>query len=320
MSTSLLKPLFLSGGGGGSGTVGPVSASVFTVYIDSTFGNDTTAAINDPSKPYLTGDAAYAAYNAFAAAHADMQARFEIFGGPTINLTDALINVIINIPSPGHGLTINSNGADGTDGTVESPAGTDGTPGYGGYIYVEGFGSISINSNGGDGGDGLVSAPESNGGNGGAAGTWFVTGSRDSTLNLNFSGGHGGDPGAEGSLCGNSGGIAGVYVTGFRFISVIAASGNPGFDGTVSGVQGGGSFNFADTTLYSIDCTSDSESSLVFYLNNCQTYWVSGACTLHMFGGSLAAAMFGTTIVAYGFDGSPDTTPTTVATIPAIFT
>jgi len=277
-------------GGSGGGSVISVTR---TVFVDLS-GNDSTAAIGDPSKPFLT---AQAAYNAVPTSGSNKYRMVLGVGDYTITLAadwNPNLPSIIGTGTDSTSLTINGNGANGSagsdgvngtfganavagsngaDGTVSSPygangtdatpagAGTDGTNGTDGEVGGTGK-SVSIRA------DFLTCTINNNGGNGGPGGNGAYSG-----------GGGSGASGGSGGIGytvveGDSWNLSDpeTYYVGYKFSDGMPGSAAPDLSSTFT--NGGSSGNGGDAGQGG-DLTLS--GTAIFYVgNNAGTYGLGG--------------------------------------------
>jgi hypothetical protein len=179
------------------------------VYV-SADGNNDTAEIGNPAKPFVTAQAAANAIAAGPAGSYTMRLGAGSFGGIayTALISDRLRSILGEGPSLSFLGGITATGSNGIIGTVESGE-TGGVGGNGFYVSLIGDGTVNLGDvivSGGIGGDGSVSTDGENGGsggNGGDSGVITLEGFRAENIVAN--GGQGGSGGSGMNTSGNGG-------------------------------------------------------------------------------------------------------------------
>lgn len=209
-----------------------------TAYCSESLGNDATAALGDPTLPYATANAAYAALSALYVT------------GFRLHVIDGNVGNIVMTSGMTRPLMVTGNGAHcaiqgiiaaGTNGATggETDHGGAGTAGF--AVDLISDGSVSINiittdgGGGGDGGDGGFDSAATNGGAGNTSGSLRLRGILRCGA-ITARGGNGGTGNAYGGAGGTGGDVGLVLVDGLVFCESFSASA-----GTGGGSAGGGS-------------------------------------------------------------------------------
>lgn len=210
----------------------------FTAYCSESLGNNSTAALGDPTLPYATANAAYAALSALYGTGL----RLHVIDGNVGNivLTSGMTKPLMVTGNGAHCVIqgILAAGTNGATGETYDPGG-GGSNGY--VVDLISDGSVSINTlttdggAGGDGGDGGMESIPNNGGTGGNSGSLRLRGVLRCGA-ITARGGNGGIGNAYGGNGGNGGDVGLVLVDGLVFCESFTASA-----GTSGAVAGGGS-------------------------------------------------------------------------------
>lgn len=209
-----------------------------TAYCSESLGNDATAALGNPSLPYATANAAYAALSALSGTGL----RLHVIDGNVGNivLTSGMSKPLMVTGNGAHCVIqgILAAGANGGTGGEAEPGGA-GTAGF--VVDLISDGSVSINTlttdggGGGDGGDGGFDSAATNGGAGNTSGSLRLRGILRCGA-ITARGGNGGTGNAYGGAGGTGGDVGLVLVDGLVFCESFSASA-----GTGGGSAGGGS-------------------------------------------------------------------------------
>jgi hypothetical protein len=213
------------------------------VYV-SADGNNDTAEIGNPAKPFATAQAAANAIAAASAGSYTMRLGAGSFGGITYTaqIADRLRSILGEGPSLSHLGGITASGANGVSGAGEFADGGSGANGI--DINIIGDGTVNLGDivvNGGAGGAGAISTDGESGGNGGVGGAaGELTLESFSLGNIVANGGEGGE-GAIGYLSsgngGDGGGISGISLKRCTFDTLQQESGQ-GNGGSTTGSDG----------------------------------------------------------------------------------
>lgn len=209
-----------------------------TVFVSASLGNDGTAVVGSPTKPYATAQAAFDAWTALNA-----PGRLHVLDGTLSGITLAAdmshaLHITGNGPASCKLGGITANGANGAVG-AEDQGGQNGSPGWAGLFtsdYSVNCGNIS--GNGGDGGSGGTPTNVNTGGGvGGACAPMRLLNLLCERVDIN-----GGTGGGSGSFDGGDGGGFGGSMQDVLLSGVITRGSAAGIN-IAPGAGGGGTVN-----------------------------------------------------------------------------
>ena len=228
-------------GGGGSAISNP------NVAYARSDGNNTTAEIGNPAKPFATAQAAANAIAAASAGSYTMRLGAGSFGG--ITYTAQIADRLRSILGEGPGVSllggITASGAIGVAGTGDDATGGSGANGI--DINLIGDGTVNLGdivANGGAGGAGAVSTDGESGGNGGGGGSAGALSLEGFHLvNITANGGEGAS-GANGNTSqgngGDGGSVSSISLKRCTFNNLSQGAGTGGSGANTAGNNGSG--------------------------------------------------------------------------------
>lgn len=254
----------------------------YTFFLDDVLGNDTTAVMGDPSKPFASSNALYIAlFDYRMNVNISRELRIHVTSGTHYINLDAgvMFNVIIYVEADSY-LSIGDYGTNGAAGTAENPTGGSGSPNYGGDITVLGAGQFALTARGGNGGNAYFDTGNNqNGTLGVALSSWTVRSNQGPWISLDLSGGDGGSPSNDQAYGGLNGGASSCHFYGVRGVLTFGA-GSIGYGGLMD-LPNLGYFKAYNCNL-SINNFNDNNVAVYGYLLQCTCLEIYGKLNIQM--------------------------------------